>query len=250
MNTYKINFYISTGDKRMLYTLRHMIKRFNSIGECTGWNSIYHCILSNDKDKAVIKANEYIEKYFNAHPEEASCIEKPDFDLNDIKRDGSSKINHWLEIVIEEKIFPFGKYKGEKIEDILESDAQYCIWFAENCCKEEQWKEIKEYILGSQKETVQAVFNEREARERVNAEKIATNKKLFAKYVAVLNDNNYGFCDSIANELKEGHLPRGRGFSIMVSILAKRISNSRKNSKKYNEAYNKIFEELVECIED
>lgn len=248
----KSNFYISTGEKQMLYTLRKSFKKFDDVTHAyIGYGTIYLGILSNNKEKAMAKAQEKIHAYMKNNTNETYEIEVPNFDLNQIKRDGSGTFNysHWIDIVVEEKIFPFGKYKGLKIEDVMEQDAQYCIWFAENCMNDEKYAELKEYILGSSKQEITTVLNERAIRQEKEQEQMAKNVLAFQKYVTILQDGQSGFCDSIAEELKNGKLPKGRGFNIMIDILTKRISNSRKNSKKYKEIYDEIYDELVECLE-
>ena len=52
-----------------------------------------------------------------------------------------------------------------------------------------------------------------------------------APYVDLLADGNGGFRDSVADDLRRGELPSGRGFLIMLDILAK--NKGRANSKAY-----------------
>lgn len=57
-------------------------------------------------------------------------------------------------------------------------------------------------------------------------------------YAESIRDGKQGFCDSIAETLERGDLPRGRGLYIMIDILAK--SKGRGNSKAYNAEYENL----------
>lgn len=37
-----------------------------------------------------------------------------------------------MEVIIRKHYFPFGKYKGQKITSVIDSDLQYILWFLEN----------------------------------------------------------------------------------------------------------------------
>lgn len=58
-----------------------------------------------------------------------------------------------------------------------------------------------------------------------------------------LEDKKGGFCDSIARGLRNGDLPNGRGYGIMIEILAKQAG--RMNSK----AFQAEEQEIVKAIE-
>lgn len=51
-------------------------------------------------------------------------------------------------------------------------------------------------------------------------------------YAAALEDGKGGFCDSIARDLRNGNVPRGRGFDIMLEILAKRAGRGGSHAYK------------------
>ena len=66
--------------------------------------------------------------------------------------------------------------------------------------------------------------------------------KKFAEYASILERTGGHFCMSVASDLRHGWLPKGRGFDIMVDILAK--TEGRRGSKLYNEAYDLICKDL------
>jgi len=76
--------------------------------------------------------------------------------------------------------------------------------------------------------------------------------KILGPMADILQDGQRGFCDSIAETLRKGKLPYGKGRGLMIEILAKK--SGRKNSKKYVAAYKDIevgvvkAEELIEGL--
>lgn len=72
-------------------------------------------------------------------------------------------------------------------------------------------------------------------------------KLLLTSLADRISDGRNGFCDSIAETLRNGDLPYGRGLSITKDILAKQAG--RYNSKAYNAEYEKI-ENLFDEVED
>ncbi|WP_415912306.1 hypothetical protein [Neptuniibacter sp. QD37_11] len=81
-----------------------------------------------------------------------------------------------------------------------------------------------------------------QALEDAAKEVVAEDLYTLIGFAADLRDGKGGFCDSIARTLDEGELPYGRGYDLMLEILAKKAG--RKNSK----AYNARLEELEEQV--
>lgn len=59
-------------------------------------------------------------------------------------------------------------------------------------------------------------------------------------YANQLEDGNGGFRDSVARDLRNGHIPSGRGFFIMLDILAKQAGRS--SSRAYQNRYNDLID--------
>jgi hypothetical protein len=81
------------------------------------------------------------------------------------------------------------------------------------------------------------------------AEKAKKKKvsKLLTPLALDLEDGCGGFCDSMARDLKDGNLPRGRGWYLVCDIIAK--SYGRRNSKAYDAAFSKTEETLEKANE-
>ena len=62
-------------------------------------------------------------------------------------------------------------------------------------------------------------------------ERLKPIKAALEPYSALIEDGKGGFCDSVARDLRDGHVPRGRGRDIMLDIIAKQ--EGRANSKKF-----------------
>lgn len=63
-------------------------------------------------------------------------------------------------------------------------------------------------------------------------------------FAAQLEDGSGGFRDSVARDLRNGHIPSGRGYFIMLDILAK--SAGRSNSRAYQNRYNELIDTFKE----
>lgn len=80
------------------------------------------------------------------------------------------------------------------------------------------------------------------------AENKAVVLEAVKEIVGYLLPSNSGFCQDIAQSLKEGNLPKGYGRTLTIEIITKSASGARLNSKKYNEMY-PIMEEKYEAME-
>ncbi len=83
--------------------------------------------------------------------------------------------------------------------------------------------------------------------EEAKLQALAPVIELLAPLADRLEDGRDGFCDSIAETLRNGELPSGRGRSITLDILAKQAG--RRNSKAYDAEYDEvssIFEQVEE----
>jgi hypothetical protein len=95
------------------------------------------------------------------------------------------------------------------------------------------------------------VYAERRARENAEiAAHAAAEKARLAPAVEklspladALEDGKGGFCDSVASDLRCGHLPRGRGADLVCDIIAK--SAGRRNSNAYKVAFKRVSEVLT-----
>lgn len=118
-------YYISTGKKNAMYTLRVAV-----MGGAHFLDN-YICNLAATEEKAVEKATDYVErlKARVAHDTALTIVldEEPEFQAD--KRRGKLSVydTHAIE-EIENGVFPFGKHKGTKIVDAPDS---YILYFAD-----------------------------------------------------------------------------------------------------------------------
>lgn len=128
-----VRFYISSGAKNAMYTLR----RTNYYGNTQPLVSDYYvCNLSTDSVKAEEKAKAYVDAIIERSKDDG--MTEYSFELcasfNLFERRGNLSVDDTLKIEsIEDGIFPFGKYSGTKIEDAPES---YVLFFADKASKD------------------------------------------------------------------------------------------------------------------
>lgn len=77
-----------------------------------------------------------------------------------------------------------------------------------------------------------------EARMAAKRDRLVKRAVLLAPLAEGLEDGKGGFRDSVADGLRKGELPKGRGLDIMVDILAKNAG--RRNSKAYEAEVTRI----------
>lgn len=114
-------FYISSGAKNAMRTLRHVSRKI--IGRA-GYSDQYVCNLARDWDEAVAKSYKIIGS--------GAVLKGKDFDLNEWGQGTViSRRNEWAEtnaLVVEGGEMPFGKHAGTKFEDLPEG---YVKWWVD-----------------------------------------------------------------------------------------------------------------------
>jgi uncharacterized protein (DUF3820 family) len=108
-------YYISTGEKQAMRTLRHIVSVPG-----VHYEDSYICNLCRDYDDAVAKARSIIGN--------SAELKAQDFDLNDWGQ--GFTVKRWMRLQLEQislGIMPFGKHKNEKITDLSESYVRYWV---------------------------------------------------------------------------------------------------------------------------
>jgi uncharacterized protein (DUF3820 family) len=124
------NYYISTGAKNAMYTLRVAVR-----GNVHFLDN-YICNLAATEEKAIEKATDYVERLQQRVADQESLViildDCPEFVAD--KRRGKLSIYDTRNIeAIESGVFPFGKHKGVKIVDAPDS---YVLYFADQALSE------------------------------------------------------------------------------------------------------------------
>ena len=223
---YAARYYISTGALNCFYTLRQTWTEPTSYSPGDGLpaeiGSVtrdYHVRnLSTDRAEAITKAREITGKDLSA-----------EFDVVPI---GERRAIDW-------SVLQSGKYAGRSIHEVAETDRGYLIWLSENMAGTSAYGEsvaLAAAFLGRELAERAAARDKKAARKARNKSRAA---RVLARAAAMMKDLSNGagdFCASIADTLKGGDLPAGRGYTITLDILAK--THGRRNSKAYNTAYN------------
>jgi hypothetical protein len=136
-------FYISTGEKDAMYTLR---MRRDSAGMNPDWMpDHYLCNLAATPEKAEAKATDYVERFKQrtgyTGPRETFVINfEPWADFEIRKRRGKLSADDTEKLeMIEAGIFPFGKHASTRIEDAPEG---YVLYWADQLRKEDELSPI------------------------------------------------------------------------------------------------------------
>jgi uncharacterized protein (DUF3820 family) len=124
------NYYISTGAKNAMYTLRVAVR-----GNVHFLDN-YICNLAATEENAIEKATDYVERLQQRVADQESLViildDCPEFVAD--KRRGKLSIYDTRNIeAIESGVFPFGKHKGVKIVDAPDS---YVLYFADQALSE------------------------------------------------------------------------------------------------------------------
>ena len=113
-------YYISSGIGNKMYTLRVKFSERIYLGYNIGTRIVqrdqYVCTLSNDKDKAIAKAQERVGGEFEIGFEVWERAKNEPSDLP----------------ALPDNCVRFGKYFGKTVEEIVEIDPEYLAWVAEN----------------------------------------------------------------------------------------------------------------------
>jgi hypothetical protein len=227
-------YYISTGSKTNYYTLRHSFDEAAGPDGETVTRDYHVRNLSVNKGDAVAKARAL------GHDLDA------DFDVLPI---GESKDIDW-------SILQSGKYAGQSIHEVRETDTKYLVWLCQYCDKRSAYAktvELAKALVASELAVAQderdAVDAERQARIALFAPIAARFDMEFPVYVEsgyhkweyVGHDRN-GFVDDVVASLRRGDFITPYAAEIVVDKVAK--LNGRRNSK----AYNLMVDELSDFI--
>lgn len=230
------HFAISTGDKAGFYTLRaygvrsrHIRTEHGVESECDD-ASIYIRNLSTDKAQALDAAREYLTKNYPTTPFRGVV----NFDLDEIHRISREESERRAAAEAARiastdfSVFQGGKHAGKTVAEVAAEDKSYLNWFADQSFKDD-----------SDSARTQQFAKALLAPERAVAAKAANSRLEVLKAeigAASLKNWHEGECGaflrSIANDLTQGTLPRGRGLDIVLEIIAK--WSGRAGSKAYN----------------
>lgn len=212
-----ITFYISTGAKNAMYTLRQM-RLSDTASQATNQSlalfvNNHICTLSADEDKAIEKARNYVEAYRDrvGESENLKIVLHDDIDIENVKRRGKLSVKDTKQIVsIENGIFPFGKYVNTKIEEAPDS---YILYWAdkvkENLEEEVVAKALAGYCLG-------IALSKELIKKRDEKQKIQLEKDLKSKFIGKVGETiEFNGVIVSCNEIKEyihgeGYLGTGR----------------------------------------
>lgn len=218
-------FYISSGLSDAMYTLR--ARWYENVGYGPALRDRYTITLTADPQTSLEKANAWLAEH--GHP---PLTEVPGFTLRAITRS-----DDW-------SVMRGGKYSGITVDELVQTDPGYALWAALNLSgkKFDKTVALLREALG---ERYLAAKAESEARARglarLSEQKSEVNVmriELLRPLAERMQDGKGGFRDSIAEDLGKGELPRGRGLTLTMEILAKQAG--RKGSKGYNEEFERI----------
>jgi hypothetical protein len=130
------------------------------------------------------------------------------------------------------------------VDELVQTDPGYALWAALNLSgkKFDKTVALLREALGERYLAAKAESDARarglarlsEQKSEVNVMRIELLRPLAER----MQDGKGGFRDSIAEDLGKGELPRGRGLTLTMEILAKQAG--RKGSKGYNEEFERI----------
>lgn len=224
--------YISTGALNCFYTLRYTFteygRRHVGDGQFEEFTMVrdYHCRnLSTDREQAIAKAHEITGRPLTAAFEVSPITRRSDIDWS---------------------VLQGGKHEGRSIHELRETEEgrEYLCFLAENCAGNKRYAQTVDLIKALLAHELGARAEERQQ----EADSIAAERTAVAArckpIIEVLKHENGDFCASIAKDLENGFLPRGRAHSIVMDIYAK--AHGRRNSKAYENAYDDADEMLSE----
>lgn len=218
-------FYISSGLSDAMYTLR--ARWYENVGYGPALRDRYTITLTADPQTSLEKANAWLAEH--GHP---PLTEVPGFTLRAITRS-----DDW-------SVMRGGKYSGMTVDELVQTDPGYALWAALNLSgkKFDKTVALLREALGERYLAAKAESDARarglarlsEQKSEVNVMRIELLRPLAER----MQDGKGGFRDSIAEDLGKGELPRGRGLTLTMEILAKQAG--RKGSKGYNEEFERI----------
>lgn len=234
---YITHFGISTGDKSGYYTLRaygseRRFERteFGTVDAAGGSEdtSVYIKNLSTDKTQALEAARAYLSEHYPS----ARLDERVNFDLDEIERisreqaDARRAAEAARVANTDFSVFQSGKYIYRAVQDVLAEDKSYCEWFSNNNWYKDSDNERTAKIIKA------ILAPEREAAKQAEDALLSELRNELRDVLPSWEEGYRGsFCRNIAQELKAGALPYGRGLDIVLEIIAKWAG--KKGSKAY-----------------
>lgn len=237
-------YYISTGDLNGFYTLKH---RFDEIVyvrsegyESTGAVEATlverdHFIknLSTDKEQALVSATAWLDEH-SVEPRRRRL--DIDWDLDEIQRRKAEDLQAERDREAERirttdwNILPFGKYAGEDLRNLINTDPGYVKFVA-------GWDSGDgQHCAAIAKQLLAPIIEREEAQAKVAAEKYIN---AFGRDWLEGVRNNEGFLGSVASGLLNNRIPTPRAIQVLVEIQAKYAG--RFGSKKYQAEANRIW---------
>ena len=224
-------YYISSGEKNKMYTLRVKFTERVYLGYSIGSRMVerdqHVATLANDKERAIAKAQELVGKEFVINfevGERAKAQEKVQLPFNVVR---------------------FGKYFGKTVEEIKEIDPKYLLWVADNFTSAKH-QQVIDFI----KEVMQEEIADRNSKFAVelalDAEQNLERAVILKEVGDVLVTLPWDFPQNIGKDLIKGDLPKGRGRHLVADMMGK--VQGRRNSKKYKAEYKRV-EEIIELAE-
>ena len=230
------HFAISTGDKAGFYTLRAFGTRTLFIqtdhgtrSECDD-TSVYIKNLSTNKAQALNAAREYLTKNYPTTPFRGVV----NFDLDEIHRISREESERRAAAEAARiagtdfSVFQGGKYAGKTVAEVAAENKSYLNWFVG------EYFDSKSDFARTQQFAKALLAPEQEAASKAASSRLeALKQEIGADAIEVWNEGQSGaFRGGIASDLKQGKLPRGRGLTIVLEILASR--EGRAGSNAYN----------------
>jgi hypothetical protein len=230
------HFAISTGDKAGFYTLRafgvrsrHVRTEHGVESECDD-ASVYIRNLSTDREQALAAARSYLAKNYPG----ARFSGVVNFDLDEIHRISREESERRAAAEAARiastdfSVFQGGKHAGKTVAAVHAEDPGYVNWFADQCFKADsdsaRTQQFAKALLAPERE---------QAAKAASSRLESLKQEIGADTLEAWYEGQGGaFLRSIANDLKQGTVPRGRGLSIVLEILAKWAGRS--GSKAFN----------------
>lgn len=222
---YVSHFGISTGEKNGFYTLRaygtkkSYTKTEHGTCESCEDSSVYVRNLSTDKEQAIEAARAHISKHYPSDRLE----ERINFDLDEIARitreesERRAAAEAARVAAADFNVFQYGKHAGKTVEAVYAEDKSYLEWFSNQSYRPDTDAARTQVFAKAILAPERAV-----AAEAKQGKLLALKQEIGEPELKAWYDGEGGaFLRSIANDLKQGVVPRGRGLAIVLEILAK-----------------------------
>lgn len=225
---YITHFGISTGDKSGFYTLRaYGTKRrferteFGTVESAGGSEdaSVYIKNLSTDKAQALEAAKAYLSEHYP----DAKFNGVVNFDLDEIARISREESERRAAVEAARvastdfNVFQYGKHAGKTVEAVYAEDKSYLEWFSNQSYRPDTDAARTQVFAKAILAPERAV-----AAEAKQSKLLALKQEIGEPTLEAWYEGECGaFLRSIANDLKQGVVPCGRGLAIVLEILAK-----------------------------